>query len=120
MFYPDGINQFTKIKFDFTERRIICTFLNDLTKFNGPKLCVVNFTYGSNCQNHLETYTYQNKNGGDSVTVWFQNLTRNNEPSYCFTILTNNGNKTVLVEGRLNVSTMFERGLSGLRYMYYT
>lgn len=92
------------------ERTIICKFLKDPT--NGPKLCVVNFTYGSNCENQL--VTHNNTNVGDLVTIQVPNLT-GDVSGYCFVILACNGTKTVLIEGRLSNTTILgSEGMRGL------
>ena len=94
------------------ERMVVCKFLNDPT--NGPKFCVANFTYGSNCENQLEIHENYT-DFGDSVVIYLQNLTgvhdMYNESDYCFVILTNNGTTTVLIEGRLNASIIIGSGI---------
>lgn len=85
------------MNFEPKTRRIYCTFLNQA--LNRVKLCNASIMYGANCDQQLGIYSGM----GTGVAVATTSLVLLDGNEYCFSITASNGNKTVIVEGVLNV-----------------
>ena len=94
----DGVNNFVDINFDSDLKTIICVFLNQPMDFT--KECVINVTYGPNCDQQLDSYSLEGT--GDAVATPQLPLIEGTA-EYCFTITARSDNVTVIVEGTLNL-----------------
>lgn len=70
---------------------------------DGTKQCIVNVTYGSNCDQKLDVYMGDQVSTDSSVTTPPLNLL-GNVADYCFTATARSHNVTVIVEGTLHHS----------------
>ena len=88
------------VNFNQTTMRFNCTFFAQVP--NRFKQCKANITHGNNCDQQIGSF---NGNGsGDTVVTEIIEL----QPiegvnAYCFSVIASSGNKTVIVEGTLDV-----------------
>ena len=86
------------MKFEPAMSTIHCTFLNQ--PFNSVKLCNASITYGANCDQQLGIYSSEGT--GNFVTTPTLVL-EEGVNQLCFSVTAKSGNKTVIVEGTLDV-----------------
>ena len=96
----DGTNSFVDVSFILSARSITCTFMNQQQGINN--LCSVNVTYGTNCEQILGVYSSTGPSN-PLPTPPFELL--GSVVEYCFTVTASSGNKSVVVEGNLNLLT---------------
>ena len=88
------------MNFNQTTRRFNCTFLN--LSPNVLKQCKASIAYGNDCDQQIGLF-YGNGSGDTVMTeiIGLQPIEGVNE--YCFSVTASSGNKTVIVEGTLDV-----------------
>ena len=87
------------MRFDPTIRAIACSFLN-LSTSAESKSCIINITYGSDCDQYLGVYDAVGEESSLSTpAIEFIN----DVSSYCVSISASYGAKTVIVEGNLDL-----------------
>ena len=94
------MNNFVDINFVSDNRSIICLFPNQQQGLT--RQCSVNITYGENCEFFLAPYSTSGpSNSLPSPSIEFLSTVS----EYCFTVVASSGNKSVIVEGNLNLIT---------------
>lgn len=99
MYSIDGKNAFVDVRFDAAMRSFSCDFLNQ-SILMGRKVCIANITYGENCDQHLGIYS--DTSIGSSVTTPTIEFI-SGESFYCISVSASNSNRTVIVEGNLDL-----------------
>ena len=94
------VNSFVEVSFVPTMRTILCSFLNQSTSIN-TKQCIANITYGTNCDQHLVTYSAVGV-GSSMTTPPIEFISE--VPFYCILVSASNGVDTVIVEGNLDLA----------------
>ena len=84
------------VNFDLTNKRILCTFINQPSAI--IKQCSANVTFGENCDQLLNVY--EGEGTGDIVST-SQLETVPGVTEYCFVVTANISNITVMVQGNL-------------------
>lgn len=102
-----GTNNFVDINFDTQNsmRIFVCKFNNQPSETQ--KECLINITYGDNCEQHLDVF---NSVGTGSAISSPPLELLNDVVEYCFSATAKSGNYTVIVEGTLN---LFEANIIG-------
>ena len=83
--------------FHSSTQSVQCLFLTDSLTDN-EKYCIVNVTYGNNCDQHVGIYHGQ----GTSNSVETPLQLDGDASEYCLFVNATNNNTTVIVEERLN------------------
>lgn len=100
--FADGVNNLVNVNFNKTARRFNCTFLSPPP--NTLKHCKASVKYGNDCGKQLKGGLLNGSSSADTVmteVLVLRHIEGVNE--YCFSVTASSDNKTVIIEGTLDV-----------------
>ena len=93
-----GVNPLVSVTFNASTRTVVCNFSKTLAS-DSHKQCIVNLTYGAECDQLLGTYTGIGSNNLiTSSPLGFMS----DVSEYCISVNATRDNETVIVEERIN------------------